>query len=255
MIEVEGKDMETVEVGSSEGLDAVEEDSTLTDDTSVQLHAITDKRRSRGRAMKLMGHIQGIPILVFIDSGADKSFINPWIAEHLRHPIDRTGIETVVVASGSPLKTKGMLRQVPVHIQGYEFKHDYRLLNVIGCDMVLGMDWLETLGLVGWRFKHRTMEFTVAGSNHRIMGAMNGPLQPTTQICELGSKENAVDLNFLIHETTDPMSISVSESLPEPLQSLLNQFADLFSASTRLPPKRSVDHQIPLLPGTGPISV
>ncbi|BBN68169.1 NB-ARC domain-containing disease resistance protein [Prunus dulcis] len=247
--------MGTVEVGSSEGLDAVEEDSTLTDETSIQLHAITDKRRSRGRAMKLMGQIQGIPILVFIDSGADKSFINPWIAEHLRHPIDRTGIETVVVASGSPLKTKGMLRQVPVQIQGYEFKHDYRLLNVIGCDMVLGMDWLETLGLVGWHFKHRTMEFTVAGSNHRIMGAMNGPLQPTTQICQLGSKENAVDLNFLIHETTDPISISVSETLPEPLQSLLNHFADLFSTSTRLPPRRSVDHQIPLLPGTGPISV
>ncbi|BFG34934.1 hypothetical protein CerSpe_212080 [Prunus speciosa] len=198
--------------------------------------------------MKLMGQIQGIPILVFIYSGADKSFINLWIAEHLRHPIDRTCTEIVVVASGSPLKTKGMLRQVPVQIQGYEFKHDYRLLNVIGCDMVLGMDWLETLGLVGWHFKHRTMEFTVEGSNHRIMGAMNGPLQPTTQICQLGSKENIVDINFLIHETTDPKSISVSEPL-------LNQFADLFSTSTGLPPKKSIDHQIPLLPGTGPISV
>ncbi|CAL2229891.1 unnamed protein product [Prunus armeniaca] len=240
MIEVEGDDMGTVEAGSSEGLDAIEEDPTLTDDTSVQLHAITDKKRSKGRAMKLMGQIKGIPIL---------------IAEHLRHPIDRTSIETVVVASGSPLKTKGMLRQVPVQIQGYEFKHDYRLLNVIGCDMVLGMDWLETLGLVGWHFKHRTMEFTVARSNHRIMGATNGPLQPTTQICQLGSKENTVDLNFLIQETTDPKPISVSEPLPKPLQSLLNQFADLFSASTGLPPKRSVDHQIPLLPGTGPISV
>ncbi|CAL9030350.1 unnamed protein product [Prunus brigantina] len=114
MIEVEGEDMGTVEAGSSEGLDAIEEDPTLTDDISVQLHAITDKKRSKGRAMKLMGQIKGIPILVFIDSGADKSFINPWIAEHLRHPIDRTSIETVVVASGSPLKTKGMLRQVPV---------------------------------------------------------------------------------------------------------------------------------------------
>lgn len=112
--------MGTMEAGSSEGLDAIDEHPTLTDDTPLQLHAIADKRK-RGRAMKLMGQILGIPILVFIDSGADKSFINPWIAEHLRHPIDRTCIETVVVASGSPLKTKGMLRQVPVQIQGYEF--------------------------------------------------------------------------------------------------------------------------------------
>ncbi|CAB4278190.1 unnamed protein product [Prunus armeniaca] len=134
MIEVEGDDMGTVEAGSSEGLYAIEEDPTLTDDTSIQLHAITNKKRSKGRAMKLMGQIKGIPILVFIDSGTDKSFINPWIAEHLRHPIDRTSIETVVVASG-------------------------------------------------WHFKHMTMEFTLAGSNHRIMGAINGPLQPTTQIC------------------------------------------------------------------------
>ncbi|CAL2255288.1 unnamed protein product [Prunus armeniaca] len=49
MIEVEGDDMGTVEAGSSEGLYVIEEDPTLTDDTSVQLHAITDKKRSKGR--------------------------------------------------------------------------------------------------------------------------------------------------------------------------------------------------------------
>lgn len=87
----------------------------------MQLHAIIDKCRSKGRAMKLMGQIHGVSILVFIDSGADRGFINPTIAEQLNQHIEKHSIETVVVASGKSLSTKGVIRQVTVQTHGYQF--------------------------------------------------------------------------------------------------------------------------------------
>ncbi|CAL9012822.1 unnamed protein product [Prunus brigantina] len=184
MIEIEGEDMGTDDRAQEANGAAMEEGYVLPDDIPVQLHAIVDKRRSKGQAMRLMGQLQGVPILVFIDSGADRSFLNPKITEQLNQHIEKQSIETVVVASGKPLSTKGVVRGVPVQMQGYHFQHDYRLLAAAGCDLVLGVDWLETLGLVGWNFQHKTMEFTVDGVNHRIVGAA-GSLQSTTQVCSL----------------------------------------------------------------------
>ncbi|KAI5327855.1 hypothetical protein L3X38_027251 [Prunus dulcis] len=52
-----------------------------TDDFLINLHAIATKKRTRGRAMKLKGTIEGISILVFIDSGVDYNFLNPKFLE------------------------------------------------------------------------------------------------------------------------------------------------------------------------------
>lgn len=60
-----------------------EDELPYTDDFPINLHAIAIKKRTRGRAMKLQGTIEGIPILVFIDSGVDYDFLNPKVAQQL----------------------------------------------------------------------------------------------------------------------------------------------------------------------------
>ncbi|KAM1270519.1 hypothetical protein ACFX2J_031430 [Malus domestica] len=44
-------------------------------------------------------------------------------------------------------------------------------------------------------------------------------------------------------------------TIPIKIQVLLSQFEELFLAPTNLPPKRPVDHRIPLTPGTAPVNV
>ncbi|PQP95093.1 hypothetical protein Pyn_05937 [Prunus yedoensis var. nudiflora] len=57
----------------------------------------------------------GVPILVFIYSRADISFLNPEIAAQLNIPINRNIKETVVVATSKPFKTKGISNGVDVN--------------------------------------------------------------------------------------------------------------------------------------------
>lgn len=46
-----------------------------------------------------------------------------------------------------------------------------------------------------------------------------------------------------------------TEAVPLPVQELLQEFDHLFSTPTQLPPKRSANHQINLIPGAQPVKV
>lgn len=70
----------------------------------LSIHAISAPKRTRDRAMCLEGPIDSIPILVFIDSGADQNFLNPAIATRLALPI-----LVIIVANGQRYYTKGIV--------------------------------------------------------------------------------------------------------------------------------------------------
>ncbi|KAM1658785.1 hypothetical protein ACFXTN_042909 [Malus domestica] len=159
-----------------------------------------------------------------------------------------------MVATGHCFRTKGVALHVPVRLQNYTFTSDFHLLAVTGCDMVLGVDWLETLGLIGWNFLLRIIEFSVQGTNYRLVGsstspALSAPVQPPATTLGESSRRALPHLASL---TTTEGSF-----LPPPacIQSLLTRYQELFQPPSSLPPHREIDHRIPLLPGTGPINV
>ncbi|CAL2254808.1 unnamed protein product [Prunus armeniaca] len=109
----------------------------------VQLHAITDKKKGQGRAMKLMG--------------ADKSFLNLEIVAQLNIPINRDIKETVVMATGKPFKTKGISNGVDVILQSGQVRRDagFRLVGNPRSN------WLAFLS-------KRSMEFNIGGACYRL---------------------------------------------------------------------------------------
>ena len=60
------------------------------------------------------------------------------------------------------LGLKGCVRQFPFVYKGTNlwFSYMYCLLGGGGCDLVLGTQWLRTLGVIQWDFKLLTMCFT-----------------------------------------------------------------------------------------------
>jgi hypothetical protein len=65
----------------------------------------------------------------------------------------------VRVANGAKVESEGRCHQVSLKIQGQEFSTTFYLIPLGGCDMVLGVDWLQTLGPVLWDFNLMTMQF------------------------------------------------------------------------------------------------
>jgi hypothetical protein len=60
---------------------------------------------------------------------------------------------------------------VSLKLQGHSFSVDFYLLPLGGCEAVLGVDWLRTLGPVLWDFQILTMEFG-QGSTHVLLKGM-----------------------------------------------------------------------------------
>jgi hypothetical protein len=65
-----------------------------------------------------------------------------------------------MVANGDKVPCPGCCVAVIFNLQRYEFQANLHLLTLRGCDMVLGVDWLSTLGLILWDFIKLTMKFT-----------------------------------------------------------------------------------------------
>lgn len=76
-----------------------EEPQLDTEDTTIHLYAIADRKWTCERAMRLQGSIAGISIMVFIDAGADRNFLNPKIATQLQAAIDATKTQKKIVVT------------------------------------------------------------------------------------------------------------------------------------------------------------
>jgi hypothetical protein len=121
---------------------------------------------------------------------------------------------------------------------------------VAACQLVLGVQWLETLGPVEMDYKKLTMSFTEDAVSHTFHG-----IKPTS-IAALTEKKlyglQGVGFFFQIIPTASNVQ---KPSYPHDMSSLLAKYSSVFAAPTGLPPPQTHDHQIPLQPQTVPVSV
>ena len=74
--------------------------------------------------------------------------------------IDTTKTFKVKVANGAIVNTKGEVKNLLVETQGHQFHIDFSLLELGGGGVVLGTQWLRTLGVISWDFEKLSMGFT-----------------------------------------------------------------------------------------------
>lgn len=156
----------------------------------------------------------------------------------------------VRVANGELLSSEGKSEDLKIQIQGNCFRTDTYVLSLAGCDMVLGIYWLRTLGQILWNFSDLSMEFDWQERRVRLQGL--NPIQlmeekELTDINKAGSKG-------LFLQLMEPMELNTIVVLPD-IEVILQQHSRVFEEPTGLPPMRSHDHAIILKEGTSPISV
>lgn len=109
--------------------------------------------------MREVGIVKAREIIILIDSGSTHNFIDPRVAKISGVVVEQTPDLTVTVADGTRLCSKGVCRAFVWQMQWETFKTDVRVLTIGGCDMVLGVQWLSTLGPIMWDFKNFKMQF------------------------------------------------------------------------------------------------
>jgi len=77
-----------------------------------------------------------------------------------------------MVANGDIIPCLGCCTTIAFSLQGYDFKTNLHLLVLGGCDMVLEVDGLISLGPILWDFVELTMKFSHQGWESTLQGSI-----------------------------------------------------------------------------------
>lgn len=146
-------------------------DTTISDEDdkvpTISVHALNGAPTFN--CMRLMGQYEKRKLHILIDPGSTHNFLDIQIAKGLGCSLKPIKPMSVVAASGD-LVTKYKCSSFAWKMQGYGFKAEIRTLP-LGCsDLVLGVQWLSTLGPILWGFLNLRMEFNFNGLKHVLRG-------------------------------------------------------------------------------------
>jgi Reverse transcriptase (RNA-dependent DNA polymerase)/Retroviral aspartyl protease len=250
-------------------LEDVEEDSGDSDNQNpvliepestepeISLNALLG--RYGAKSMRMVGHIQSQPVQVLIDGGSTNNFISRQAAQFLNLTFAPTQLFRVRVGNGEALQCTAYCQAVSLYIQSHLFTTYLFILDLEGSDVVLGVQWLETLGPILTDWSQLTMEFTYNGNNIHLQGdssLLAQAISPATLHKLIAAGGIGSSYMCLATEPSEQNTkIPNFTTLPPKLQTTLSTFSDLFADPQGLPPSRPSDHRISLKSGTDAVNV
>nr|GEU62735.1 transposon Ty3-G Gag-Pol polyprotein [Tanacetum cinerariifolium] len=189
-------------------------------------------------------------VVVLIECGKTHNFIDQALADHFGLVVEIDTPFKVVVGNREHVTCTGRMHNLSIVIQGYVVSTDFFMLPVAARPIVLGVQWLKTLGSVEMEYEQLTIWFRLAGSSHKLRG-LKGFELAALKAHELIGIQGAA---LLLQITPVPTEIPPKRTPCPVIQQVLTQFATVFQNPTTLPAKRLQDHGIPLLPGSRPVS-
>ncbi|KAI9161195.1 hypothetical protein LWI28_015354 [Acer negundo] len=132
-------------------------EGTLDVAPEISLYAIVGFQTPK--TMRVWGGLLGHSILVLVDSGSTHNFISSQAAQQVNlRPNSNRKLE-VIVGSGEKLVSPGKCSEVHFKLQKIPFSTVFFYITFKGYDVMLGTQWLQTLGTIQWDFEKLLMTF------------------------------------------------------------------------------------------------
>jgi len=114
---------------------------------------------SAPQTLKLIGSIKNRKVIILVDSGSTHNFIHRCISQEVNYYICCFNNFQIMISNGGSMKYGGRCENVRLQIGQYHQKSHMFSIIMGGCDIVLGAEWLHTLGPILMDFKYLTMQF------------------------------------------------------------------------------------------------
>ncbi|XP_022008221.1 uncharacterized protein LOC110907566 [Helianthus annuus] len=204
--------------------------------------------------MQVVGMVGTRYLYILLDSGSTHNFMSKSLAQKLKCPITKIPNVQVTVADGNKVECVNLCKDFQWVMQGNWFTADMMVFDLDNYDIVLGIQWLETLNDIMWNFKNLTMKFNVAGQDFELKGTKrkNVGLSSMEKITSLiQDEEKVVQAQlFMIQDSASAQSmyqpVIGKEQEHKELTDLLKNYEDIFEVPKGLPPTRPFDHRIVL---------
>ena len=187
---------------------------------------------------------------MLIDGGSTYNFIDQSIVSQFRLQEIRDKTFQVMVANQEKIICGGRCLALSILIQGHVVIADFYVLLVTACHVVLGVQWLATLGPIETDYRNLTMSFTNGGIKCMFQGIGRAGLEALSNKDLFNLQQTGLFLQITMTEHVDSTTTYSSD-----LAAIHDKFLHVFYTPTALPPNRSHDHRILLQPNSKPVSV
>ena len=203
----------------------------------------------RSRTMKIEGILEGLPILLLVDSGASHNYITKELVVFLGLSVTDTKEFAIILGDGSKNVSRGKCEGLLIAIGQNQIQINAFVLEIGGIDVILGMEWLETLGEVRTDWRRKIMIFQQGDKLITLKGYQAEEFKHALALQEIIHEEEE------IKEEVSEVESQLDKSQTEELESLLQLYQGIFQELQGLPPKRDHEHAINLRTGAEPVNV
>ncbi|XP_061336994.1 uncharacterized protein LOC133284057 [Gastrolobium bilobum] len=210
------------------------------------------------RSFRLQGSIQGKGVQVLVDGGSTHNFITARMASFIGLTLQQISSFQVQVGNGEALPCTAACHGVHLLLQSHVFAVDLFVLDLKRAGVVIGIQWMATLGPIITDYSRLTMSFCHNDTTVLLHGdEFNLPTPLTNAQLHKLVVQDSISSYFMCLSSTTPYD-SHPNTPPQPppqIQQVINQFFDVFSIPISLPPDRPFNHHIHLSPNSKPIQV
>jgi hypothetical protein len=116
--------------------------------------------------ISLLLSISGQTAIALADTGSTNTFLDYNFAVKHNIAIQPAPSCTVTVAGGGTLISEYVARNYKFSIEGKPFQADFRVLQLQGSDIILGVNWFKEHNPVTFDFVERTLSLSVDGNTY-----------------------------------------------------------------------------------------
>ncbi|XP_019170443.1 PREDICTED: uncharacterized protein LOC109166012 [Ipomoea nil] len=204
--------------------------------------------------IKLLGLIGKQVVIILVDSGSTHSFVDPKVLDQKGIVAEKTENLKVTVANGESMGCDSVCKGLEWQVQKEQFKKDLRVLKLGGCDIVLGMDWIDTYAPIQLHTRPPGISFHKDGKRVMLKGLTKKIVLQQASKKEIRRWKKEGVQGYLLQGMMQAIHSSKdAESPSSELTVILQEYQEIFDEPKGLPPSRSLDHEIPLIPGSKPV--
>jgi hypothetical protein len=206
------------------------------------------------QTLKIEGYIKKKKVIVLIDSGSTHNFIHYKLAKALNCFVYPAPDFQVMIADGGTINFSRKFNKINLTMGEYVMNSLMISIPMGGADVVLRIQWLQSLGTVAFNFQELFMKFSLEGKEIELRGITGKPgkviiSNGMTKLLKKGHQGVIAQLCSLDVQTYKP-------SIPQDLQGIIDKNSKVFEDIPKgLPPTRNHDHEIHLIPGTVPPNI
>lgn len=201
------------------------------------------------KTIRFHGMIQKQQLLILLDSGSSSNFLAENVVNKLGLQCETVPATQVTIADGGKMQCNQLVSGVEWWCQGHTFTIDFKVLNLGGYDMILGMEWLESFSPMWIDWRRKRIRFTYMGDRVSLNGVKPNLSQTTMlSVKQLKGLHKDGAISQMVQLCAIEEVPDIKQELPAAVELVVKEFQDRFKKPTELPPHRQFHHHIPLLP-------